>query len=445
MRLAWFSPLSPRLSGLAAYSAAIVGALAPDADIDVFVDDHDPADLAPRPGDGVTVRKAHDFVWLHAHRPYDLTVYQLANAASHAYLWGYAARYPGLAILHDQVMHHARCAQLRRTRRWRDYRAEVLYDRPDLAASIPALADPGLPHLLANWPLVRPVLETARRCVVHDAAAADAFRGRYPESRIDVVGFGVTPPSDGGAGRADGAPVVFGALPHTASVRGLREILHALARVRRETPATLRVLGPCEDDVDLATEIRAAGLDDGAVAGPEAVWADWDADDPPACDIYLCLGSLAVHEITDTWLRCLAAGRATVVSARARLAGLPLLDPRTWRDLHGRADAGVAVAVDPRHASESLWLAMRRLATDGAFRDGLGGRARAWWEAQSDPEAAMIDDYRCVIREAAGAPPGAGAGLPQHFRSDGLEIAAAIAEECGVQGGPFELDPPGVH
>ena len=125
MRLAWFSPLSPRVSGLAMYSAAIVAALAPDADIDVFVDDDDPADLAPRLGGSVAVRPAHDFVWMQARRPYDLTVYQLANAASHAYLWGYAVRYPGLAVLHDQVLHHARGAHLRRAHHWSDYRAEV--------------------------------------------------------------------------------------------------------------------------------------------------------------------------------------------------------------------------------------------------------------------------------------------------------------------------------
>ena len=57
----------------------------------------------------------------------------------------------------------------------------------------------------------------------------------------------------------------------------------------------------------------------------------------------------------------------------------------------------------------------------------------------------MIDDYRRVIREAAGMPPGSGDGLPRHFRSDGLEIAEAIAEECGVEHGPFDLDPPEVH
>ena len=445
MRIAWFSPLSPWVSGLATYSAALVAALADDADIDVFVDDGDPADLTPRLGGSTAVRPAHDFVWMHAHRPFDLTVYQFANALSHAYLWGYAMRYPGLAVLHDQVMHHARGARLRRARRWDDYRVELRYDRPNLAANIPAVADLAMPHVLANWPLVRPILATARRCVVHDAAAADDLQGRYPDARIDVVPFSVPEPAAARPRRLAGGPVVFGALPHTTCVRGLREILRALARVRHETPATLRMLGPLEDGFDLAAEVRAAGLDAGAVAGPDASWNGSDDSDVPACDACLCLGSLAVHEITDTWLRSLAAGRATVVSARARLAGMPLLDARTWRDLHGGPEVGVAVAIDPRHESESLWLAMRRLATDAAFRERLGGQARAWWSTYDKTEAAMIDGYRRIIRETAAAPPGSGIDLPRHFRSDGLEIAETIAEECGVEHGPFDHDPPEAH
>ena len=439
MRLAWFTPLSPRVSGLATYSAAILPPLARDADIDVFVNDGDPADLAPRFGPGTAVRPACDFVWMQARRPYDLTVYQLANAASHAWLWGYAVRYPGLAVLHDLVLHHARGVHLRRANRRRDYHAEVLYDRPELDASVPAIADLAIPHLLAAWPLVRPILATARRCAVHDSRAADELRRRHPGSRVDVMRFGVPDPVGAPLPPAGDGPPVFAALPHTACVRRLPQILRALARVRRETPAVLRVVGPCEDGFDLAGEIRAAGLDPGAVVGPVAPGGGTDGEGVPACDVCVCLGSLAAVETTDTWIRCLAAGRATVVSARARPAGPPLSDARTWRDLHGGPDEGVAIAVDPRHERESLWLAMRRLAVDDGARRALGERARSWW-ARSGAASGMIDDYRRLIREAAGATSGSDDDLPRHFRSAGLELARTIAEECGVESERFDLD-----
>ena len=48
---------------------------------------------APHPGEGLA--SAHDFVWSHRRAPYDLTVFQLGNAACHDYMWGYLFRYPG--------------------------------------------------------------------------------------------------------------------------------------------------------------------------------------------------------------------------------------------------------------------------------------------------------------------------------------------------------------
>ena len=452
MRIAWFTPLSARVSGLAAYSAAILPALADDLRVDVFVDAGDPADLAPRLAPRVTVRAAHDFVWMQARRPYDLTVYQLANAASHAYLWGYVVRYPGLAVLHDLVLHHARGAHLRRAHRWRDYRAEARYDRPELDARVTGIADLAIPHLLATWTLVRPILATARRSVVHDSGAASDLRRRYPGSRIAIARFGVAEPS--GDSRPPGAlpsprngghPVVFGAIPHSACVRGLQRILRALVRVRRETPAALRVLGPCEDGLELAGEIRAADLDPRAVVGPEALPAGASGEEVRGADVCVCLGDLAVREASDPWMRCLAAGRATIVSARARLSGVPLIDALTWRNLHGGPEEGIAVAVDPRHESEGLWLAMRRLAVDETLRRALGGRARSWWRSRRGEADGMIADYRRLIREAAGAPDGTADDLPRHFRADGLELAGAVAARCGIDGERFDLGRTGAH
>ena len=235
--------------------------------------------------------------------------------------------------------------------------------------------------------------------------------------------------------------MVFGAIPHTACVRGLRHILRALVRVRREVPATLRVLGPVRG------RLRPGRGDAGRGARPAGPWrvpkrcpvGRARTIPPAAADVCVCLGDLAVQEASDLWMRCLAAGRPTVVSARARLAGVPLVDARTWRDLHGGPQEGVAVAVDPRHESEALWLAMRRLAVDPAARRSLGERGLSWCRARRGEAAGMVDDYRRLIREAAAAPAGPVERLPRHLRSDGLELARSVAAECGVDGERFDL------
>ncbi len=112
-RLAWFSPMPPVRTGVAAYSAEVVAALRADHEIDVFTDH-------PAPG----ARSAHDFIWEHQQRPYDLPVYQLGNSSFHDYIWPYLFRFPGLTVLHDAHLHHARAAQLLRVKRAADYREE---------------------------------------------------------------------------------------------------------------------------------------------------------------------------------------------------------------------------------------------------------------------------------------------------------------------------------
>ena len=444
MRLAWFTPLSPRLSGVADYSAAILAALARDSllDIDVFVDDGDPAHLAPRLGAGVKVRAAHDFVWRHARRAYDLTVYQFANAASHAYMWGYVVRYPGLAVLHDTELHHARGRHGAGTRRPGEYRAELRYDRPELYDGVGGIARLQVPHLLAAWPLLRPILETARRTVVHDRSSADDVRRRYPGCRVEVLRFGVAGPV-GEAPPTGSGPVTFAAVAHTARVGGIESMLRALRRVRRETPVALRVLGPVEDAAGVPARVLAAGLDADAVSLPEARPAIDASDSAPLDGTHVCV-SLQDRSgaVTDSWMRCLAAGRPTIVSARGRLADVPLLDPRSWRNLHGGPEAGVAVGVDPRREEETLWLAMRRLAVDADLRRALGRRARAWWEARSGRQAEMVDDYRRVIREVAREEPEAGSP-PPHLRTEGMELVQRIVEDCALDGDPFGRPPAG--
>ena len=441
MRLAWFAPLSPRLSGVAAYSAGIVAALARDSDleVDVYVGDGDPAPLGSRLGSGVEVRAAHDFVWRRQRRPYDLAVYQLADAASHAYMLGYVVRYPGLAVLHDAVLHHARRGHGGEEPSPGEYRAELRHERPELHDGVGGIAGLPVPHLLAAWPLLRPILETARRTALHDGGVADELRRRYPGCRIDVLRYGVAGPDGDKRPEAPG-PVVFAAVAHTTRVGGIEGILRALRRVRRETPAALRILGAIEDSAHLAAGVRAAGVDAGAVTLASAA----PGGDGPTSDSlsgsHVCVALQdGPGAVTDSWMRCLAAGRPTVVSARARLADVPLLDPRSWHELHGGPDDGVAVGIDPRHEEETLWLAMRRLAVDGDLRRTLGRRARSWWEARRGRQARMVDDYRRVLHDAARERPAEGGSPPAHMRTDGMELARRIADECGLAGDPVGL------
>ncbi len=429
MRLAWFTPLSPARSGLAAHSAGLLSRLAADFEVDVYVDKADPATLAPGMQPPVTVRPAHDFPWRRARRPYDLTVYDLANAAGHDHAWGYVVRHPGLVVLHDVVLHHVRAAQLLRRARLEDYRAELRFDRPDRAPDVCEIARAPIPHVLAEWPLLGPVVHAARLTVVLDADAAADLRRRYPRARVDAVRFGAADPcADRPAPAAAGAgPVVFVACAPTAAVRRLDLILDAFAALPARPPSRLRVLGPTAEP-----GVAQARIDTRGLAGRVTLEPDAEPDAVlRAADICLCLGWPPAGETTPLWIRCLAAGRPTIVGPRPRPHAAPLLDPRTWRPRHGGREDGVAVSVDALDEFDTLVLAMRRLATDPARRAALGRRGRRYWE-RAFGMAAMADDYRRVIRAAAALPAPCPDDLPSHLRADGLEHARDITGRMGV-------------
>src|SRR3954462_7803437 len=175
MRVAWFSPLPPVGSGIAAYSAELLPLLRETFVIDEYPEPH-----------------AHDFVWRHRRAPYDLVVYQLGNATCHDYMWAYLARYSGLVVLHDARLHHARARQLLQSDRADDYRREFRYDHPSANPDFAEYAALGLGgSIYYFWPILRVVMRTARPVAVHSPCVAADLREEYPGVAIDTIRMGV--------------------------------------------------------------------------------------------------------------------------------------------------------------------------------------------------------------------------------------------------------------
>ena len=73
---------------------------------------------------------------------YDLVVYQLGNSSVHDFTWPYLFRWPGLVVMHDTSLHHARAQALLGRLRLDAYRAEFAWNHPGVrpAATIRANA-----------------------------------------------------------------------------------------------------------------------------------------------------------------------------------------------------------------------------------------------------------------------------------------------------------------
>jgi glycosyltransferase involved in cell wall biosynthesis len=408
MRLAWFSPLPPQRSGIAAYSAELLAQLAGRFQIDTYPE-----------------HVAHDFVWRARRTPYDLVVYHLGNAACHDYMWAYLARYPGLVVLHDARLHHARARCLLDRERIAEYREEFQYDHPGVDPALTQWAVEGLGGpIYYLWPMVKAVIDTARAIAVHSPCVAAELRETYPRARVESIRMGVpglpaTLEARAAVRRRLDLPdeaLVFATFGRITAEKRVASILTALETLVREgRPVFTMLVGDTDGYALLDGEIAAQGLSDrvrltGHVA--DATIGEYLA----AADVCLCLRWPTALETSASWLRCLAAGRPTVISDLAHLVDIP---------------AQVAARVDPANEQSSLVHTMRRLAADGAWRATLAEEGHAYWRAFHTLEI-MTGDYIRLLPLAAAQPAPSRTDLPGHFLADHSRSAREMVRHFGV-------------
>ncbi len=444
MTLAWFSPWPPDPSGIADRSAELVPVLAGRGHgVDVFVDAgrvpvpkrHEPT--PPAAGD-VRVMSAHDFVWRMVTRPYDLVVYQVGNSHLHEFIWPYLFRWPGLSVLHDGRLHHARALALLSSGRVEAYRAEFAWNHPGVPLAAAELVISGFDGVYASqWPMVRGVIESSRVTAAHARGAGAALAAESARSiEYIALGGGLQRPVPEAARRARrasaGIPdqaVVFGAFGGLTTEKRIRQIVRAFAAVHPGHPDTRLVLaGRPDPALDLDGLVQGLGV--------AAVTTMLGRLDQPAFDEWIAAADVSLNlrwpgtlETSGPWLRALSAGRPTVIIDLEHHADVPALDPRTWQPhAHAGADRrpAAAVAIDILDEDHSLRAAMRRLAADPALRDRLGRAARTFWE-EEHTVARMADDYGRVMARALTVQAAAPGGRPPHLAPDAWAHTQALA------------------
>lgn len=434
MRIAWFSPLPPTSSGIAAYSAELLPLLARHGnEIDVF-----------------TAETAADYVWKRRRTSYDLTVYQLGNASWHDYMWAYVFRYPGVVVLHDAQLHQARALAL--TRRWvprpHDYVEEFRANHPEAPIEVTNLVIAGLGGALYHlWPMIRLVVERARLVIVHNRLLTQDLQQRFPAARFEHVAMGVSDPLEHAVSgsQLDEIRMRHG-IPHDATVvaayggvtpeKRIDVLLRAVGSLADRYP-NLHVLlvGQTADHFDVLREAERWRITDrvhltGYVAD----------EDLPAylgiADFCACLRWPSNGETSASWLRCLAAGRATIITDLASIGDVPTLDPRGWQLLDTLVSqpsrVPVAVSIELIDELHSLELAIDRLVIDAPLRETLGQAARRWWE-QHHQLGGMAEAYQRVLQAATVAAPQPEAMLPAHLIDDGWSRVELITREMGLE------------
>lgn len=434
-RIAWFTPMPPSSSGIAAYSAEVLpGLRARGLAIDVYVDP------LQRPDPAEDIAGAHDFVWRHRRRPYDLVVYQLGNAPCHGYMWGYMFRYPGLVVLHDAQVHQARAQALlgRRIPRRDDYLAEFAANHPEAPPDIGRLIAEGLGGTLFGlWPHVHLVVKAARLAVVHSPVLASQL-GQVHEAPVRAIPMGVADPlaTPGPVTAAEvrarhglaAHHLVIGAFGGLTPEKRLPQVLDAVASLVPEHPDLhLLLVGTPALHYEVAADAAAHGIADrvhltGFVPDAEL------AAHLQAADICACLRWPTNGETSASWLRAVAAGRATVITDLAHQGDIAVVHPRRWP---GSQAPPVAVAVPILDEATDLRAALDELARSHRRRAQLGAAARDYWRAHHTLDH-MADAYVAAIAEAmtrpAPRPP-----LPFHLRDSGGARVTELLAPFGVE------------
>jgi glycosyltransferase involved in cell wall biosynthesis len=415
-RIAFFSPLPPRITGIADYAVRLLEELKRTYAIDLYHDAGYLPDLGLK-GRDFAVYDARLFDRNNVVLDYHAIVYQMGNSLEyHGYLYDVLLRHPGLVTLHDFFLS---------VYPYRDTRggAEVLASfRREIRHYCPERAGEFLPQLDAwceeegglaaacvrrGLYLNRRVFEASTAVVVHSPWCREQVRAWMPEhvERTVVIPMGVDPPTrpDGDLGAIRQR---FG-LPRDALIVACIGFVHpdklvveALDAFRPLAEADANALFVCVGQENDGGEARrhaaALGLS-GRVRflgrQPGGAFADLIA----AADLGINLRRPPTNgETSAALLDLLAAGVPTIVNDIATFADYP--------------DAVVRKVRWDAQGPDALARAVSELARDRPAREALGRSARDYvreqhaWSRSSARYAELIE--RCAeARRLAPATP----------------------------------------
>ncbi|HEV3122155.1 MAG TPA: glycosyltransferase, partial [Isosphaeraceae bacterium] len=277
-RIAFFSPLPPKKTGVSDYAACLIEELTRFYEIDLF---HD-AGYVPIIALNSDQRFAADarmFPQYQPERNYHGIVYQMGNSPYHDFLYGPLTRYPGVVTLHDFMLSdlHIRIG-LRMGAGFDFLRDELLEWYPEETRQIHAAMREWNDEwrkvttgcAKKSWRLNRRILACSRRVVVHSPWCVEQVRTATPAltERMVVSPLGTYARSRTASARAAtrerfhvaSDALVFGCFGFLQSDKLLFEAFQAFETVARVDPkAVFLLVGEDSDNGECREKIQAAG------------------------------------------------------------------------------------------------------------------------------------------------------------------------------------------
>ncbi|HTX37845.1 MAG TPA: methyltransferase domain-containing protein [Bryobacteraceae bacterium] len=298
MRVAFFSPLPPARSGIADYSEALIAALEPLVELEVFS------------GAGQTFDPAR----------FDIALYHVGNNPYHEFVYETALRHPGVVVMHESNLHHLIAGITIKRGDWEGYVNECAYQGgAEARAFAERVRRLEVGPDYEGVPMTRRLLESARGAVVHSRFMQAELREAGFQGPAAVIPHGAwIPQADRHAFRhklgLDELTPLIGIFGFLKPYKRIAESLRAFRRLLRLAPNVKMILvGEPHPDFPIEPMVRSMGLSASVrLLGftPIADFVGYLA----ACDIVLNLRYPTVGESSGTLLRSLGLGKAVLVS-----------------------------------------------------------------------------------------------------------------------------------
>ncbi len=396
VQIVFLTPLPPAPTGIADYSALLLRALSTSAR-ELAIETLSAREEAERfrPPEGPHV-----------------LVYQVGNSPHHDFLYPTLFRHPGVLVLHDLVLHHARLSSHLESPEVRAYREDIgdwtkrerakarLEEyRSEAREAYPAVGDDvaeialriGGGRLLYAYPLYEHLVRRSLLTLVHSETARDEVLSSCPGADVRRVRMGVPLPSvvprDEARRRLGLATdeLLLSSFGLVTPEKRISSAIRALARLKaRGVRATYLLVGGRVAHYDPLREAREIGVAENVrLVGrvPEEEFRLYAF----ASDLCLNLRYPSAGETSATLLGLLACGKPVVVTDQIHVRDLP--DSVVARSsLEGEEDG--------------LYCDLMDLIRSERRRRELGEAARKYAESEASPEA-MAEDYLAVLAHAA--------------------------------------------
>ena len=368
VRVGFYSPLPPARTGVADYSAALLEGLQRYGEVRI----------APRNSRGC-----------------DVALYHLGNNSLHAAIYRQGLEQPGVAVLHDAVLHHFLLGVL-------DHKAYVEEFVYNYGAWNRALARE-LWHCRGasasdsryfQFPMIKRIAERSLAVIVHNPAAARTVTAHAPHTPVVEIPHHFCPPEQPaeaavaryreslGFGAGNFVVGVFGYLRES---KRLAAVLDVFGKLRRERPQTALLIAGAFVSPDLE---RALGP---LLAQPGIVYR------PHLSEREFWLAAGAVDACIN--LRYPSAGETSAIAIRLMGMGKPVFLTESEECARFPRDACLRIA-SGLEERDSLWSHLVLLTSIPGVGRAIGGRGAAYIGAhhQLQQVARQYWDTLCAYR-----------------------------------------------